>query len=276
MARLRIKLELNPGGDGIRLDKLANISTELEQFLRSLAKDCGVSSAPGDWVARNFYNSSVGAVLEHSRIVEPAAAVKFNTGIKKLTSFRADRDRLNGAFSEATVRNFVSIGSKLDTDEVVKIGVLNSDLEEVSEETEPEVWANVAKRKTIEIEDALLREIEYVGSVQGRLATWHRDADPPFVHLREGVTGNLVRCNYRTEAYDQIYRAYKDRKAIVHLTGRIKSDRLNGHPREVWIETIQVFERLDDKEFFSLSGSVPDFTGRQTAADYLDRMREDD
>ena len=274
MARLRIKLELNPGGDGIRLDKLANISSELEKFLRSLAKDCGVSAAPGDWVARNFYNSSVGAVLEHSGIVEPAAATKFNSGIKKFTGFRADRDRFNGDYSETTIRQFVEIGSKLDTDEVVRIGLLDADTEEVTAESAPSEWTLIAKRKTIEIEDAVLREIEYYGSLQGRLANWHRESE--FVHIRESVTGALIRCNYTADSYDAIYRAYKDRKAVVHITGRIRSDRLTGNPTQVWVQRVDVFDRLSDSEWQSLFGSSPEFTGKLTAAQYIDKMRDED
>lgn len=65
----------------------------------------------------------MGAIVEHIGAVEPVAAEKFNKGIKQFASFRRDRDKFNGDFSETTYRSFVAIGTRLDTDEVVKIGL---------------------------------------------------------------------------------------------------------------------------------------------------------
>src|SRR3546814_12392742 len=64
-------LELNPGGQGVRLDKLAKITGELERFARQLASDSGISVKPEEWIARDFYNSSVGATIEYIGESEP-------------------------------------------------------------------------------------------------------------------------------------------------------------------------------------------------------------
>lgn len=271
MTRLRIKLELNPGGDGIRLDKLANISGELEKFLRNLAVDCGVTSDPGEWVAREFYDGSMGAVVEHVRTVDPAAAVKFNAGVRKFANFQPERDVFNGEFSESTIRQFVEIGAKLDTDEIVKIGLYDDFSDsDISSEIE---WEQIAKRTTIDVEDATLKPIYYIGSIQGRLGTWFKESD--FIYLRDAVFGVLVRCNYRSEMYDTIYRCYKDKNAVIHVHGRIKSDRLSGNPKEINVEKIERFDRLSNDEFEGIFGSDPNFTKGISIDQFLNRMRSD-
>jgi len=275
MARLRIKLELNPGGDGIRLDKLASVSGEIEKFLRSLAEDCGAKVEPGEWVARRFYNSSVGAEVEHiGKSVEPIVMRRFNEGVRVFTKFRADRDHLNGQYRAETIKRFVEIGSKLDTDEVVRIGLFDdseSDTSEQSADRAP-VWELITKRAAVDVDEAT-RPIEYQGSVQGRLTNWHRDSE--FVQVRDGVTQALFRCNYASTLYDTIYKAYKDRKAIVHISGRIKCDRLTGHPMEMWASSIDIFPPLSDAEFRSLAGAAPDFIGSVSAVEFLNELRDD-
>lgn len=273
MARLRIKLELNPGGDGIRLDKLANISGELEKFLRSLGDDCGVSSAPGEWVARDFYDGSMGAVVEHIGSVEPAAVRKFNTSFKQLSSFRQDRAQLNGQFSEATYRAFVDIGTRLDTDEIVKIALFDEEATPDQGSDPTPIWEQISKRTTIEVQEAVLSPVYYIGSIQGRLGTWFKESD--FIYVRDSVFNILVRCNYKPEMYDMIYRYYKDKKAVVHVSGTVKSDRLSGMPKEISVEKIDKFDRLTDDEFSTFFGIAPDFIGDETASDFIDRMRDD-
>lgn len=268
MSRLRIKIELNPGGDGVRLDKLANISGELEKFLRSLAVDCGVTANLGEWVAREFYNGSMGAIVEHVGTVDPAATMKFNAGIKRFATFDADRDVFNGEYSETTIRQFVQIGERLDPDELVKIGLGN----DVADGGHVD-WYPIAKRKTMEVEEATLRPIFYFGSVQGKLGTWFKESD--FIYVRDAVYGVLVRCNYRSNMYGTIHKFYSDKNAVVHVSGRIKSDRLSGVPKEISVDSIEGFDRLSDSDFAGLFGGAPNFIGDESAAEYLDRIRND-
>lgn len=269
MSRLKVKLELNPGGDGVRLDKLANISGELEKFLRSLASDCGVNVQLGEWIARDFYNASVGALIEHVGTVDPAATLKFNAGIRRFTTFNRDSDDFDGEYSETTIRQFVEIGTKLDTDEVVKIGLPREE-DDGSSDFE---WNQIVRRKTIEVEEATLRPIYYIGSIQGRLGTWFKESD--YVNVRDSVFGVLVKCHYRPNMYDIIHRSYRDKSAVVHVTGRIKSDRLSGHPKEIHADQIESYDRLSDVEFAGLFGSAPLLSEEESAIDFLDRIRDD-
>lgn len=265
MPRLRIKLELNPGGEGVRLDKLSGIAGEVEKFLRSLANDCGALVNTGEWIAHGFYNSSVGAEIEHFGSVPQAVFEKFNEGVSFFANYKPNGDWSARQYSESTVQHFVDIGTKLDAGEVVKLGLFNGD-DDVDAQ-----WQQIAKRVTSDVEDAALRPVTFHGSVQGRLGTWFKESD--FIYIRDAVTETLVKCFYKADSYDMIYRYYRDKGAVVHVSGQIKAERLSGRPIEIHVENIESYERLSDAEFEAVFGSVPDLIGDEPVGKYLDRIR---
>ena len=64
MARIRVRFEINKGQIGAPLDKLGEIASEAEKFLRMLAQDLRLDVKKGDWTALNFENGSVGFDVE--------------------------------------------------------------------------------------------------------------------------------------------------------------------------------------------------------------------
>jgi hypothetical protein len=75
MSRLRVKLILNEGGEGVPLSQLTDIAEEAEKFLRYLAHDAGLTIQRGEWLARNFVNDSVRFDIEKESF-QPIEAVK--------------------------------------------------------------------------------------------------------------------------------------------------------------------------------------------------------
>lgn len=270
MARLRIKIELNPGGVGIRLDKLAKISEEVEKFIRSLANDCGTEVSPGQWLAKDFYDGSFGSVIEYVNNVEPPAARKFNTGIRFFSRFR--NGHLPPDYSADTIRQFIEIGDAIDTDEKIKLGVFEEvELEEV-EGRAPE-WEEVTKLVTRNVDAVFHEEYRYEGALQGKLGTWYKDSN--YFNLRDLSSGLLVKCYYKADLYDQIYALYSDKNAVVNLSGHIVAGRVSGQVTEMHITWARSYAPLSESEFNRLFGLDPDLTGELGTADYIDRLRSD-
>jgi hypothetical protein len=59
MAKLRVKVEVNKGGVGVRLFKLSDIAGESLRFFQMLCKDADIETKPEDWLARDFGNDCV-------------------------------------------------------------------------------------------------------------------------------------------------------------------------------------------------------------------------
>lgn len=263
MARLRIKIELNPGGVGVRLDKLAKITEEVEKFLRFLASDCGAPVAPGEWLATDFYDGSFGSNVEYVNTVEPPQAMKFNNGLRFFSRFKDGH--LPTDYAPATVRQFIEIGNVIDADEVVRIGLFDADA------SEDPAWEQISRLVTRNVDEVFHEEYRYEGALQGRLGSWFKDSN--FFYLREVVSSTLIKCFYPADLYEQIYGLYEDKDAVVNVSGRIVAERVSGNVREMRVMWAIAYPPLSDAEFEKLFGLAPDLTGEVSAADFIERRR---
>jgi hypothetical protein len=267
MARLRIKIELNPGGIGVRLDKLAKISDKVEKFLRSLDNDCGTSVSPGEWLAKDFYDGSFGSAVEYVKNVEAPAAVKFNAGIRFFSRFRDGH--LPSEYSPSTIHQFIEIGDAIETDEVVKVGIF----EDVEADSQEPTWEQITKLVTRNVDAVFNEECRYDGALQGKLGTWYKDSN--YFNLRDLVSGSLIKCFYPAEMYDVVHRLYDDKEAVVNVSGLIAAERVSGEAKEMRIAWAKSYVPLSKSEFNRLFGLAPDLTGGMGASDYIDKMRSD-
>ena len=64
MSRLRIRMELNRGGVGVPLHKLARVVDEAEKFFRMLGEDVHIDQHSGVWLGGNFDNKSLNFTAE--------------------------------------------------------------------------------------------------------------------------------------------------------------------------------------------------------------------
>ena len=269
MTRIRLKIELNPGGVGVRLDKLAKISNAVEKFIRLLAQDAGAEPHVGDFVAKEFYDGSFGSIIEYAGDVDPAAVAKFNGGLRFFADFKDPHRYINGDFNPSTVRQFIELGTVIDADEIVRFRIIDADAPASAAE-----WKSVTKLTTLNVDFAYNQEYRYEGALQGRLGTWYKDAG--YFNLRELTTESVVKCFYSGEMYDQVYRLYEDKNAIVNLSGRVVMDRATGSINEVRVHWVKTYAPLSNSEFEKFFGLAPDLTGDLSTAEYIDKMRDDD
>lgn len=265
MTRIRLKIELNPGGMGVRLDKLAKISEEVEKFLRALAKDVGAAPQIGDFLARDFRDGSFHSMIEYVHNVEPVAATKFNDGLLFFSDFK-ENQHIHGTFSPETIRQFIEIGDALDTDELVNLGVIAPDGTPENAE-----WKSISKITTLNVDNAFNQDYSYEGAIQGRLGTWYKESN--YFYLKDQSTRESVKCVYREGMYDQIYRLYEDKDAVVNVVGKFRAKRATGKIDEIRVNWVKSYARLSDAEFDKLFGLAPDITGEMSSSDYIDKMR---
>jgi hypothetical protein len=267
MARMRIKYELNPGGVGVRLDKLAKISEEFEKFLRSLAQDCGAPVSFGEWLARDFYNGSFGSLVEYVNNVELPTAVKFNAGIRFFSRFK--NGHLPPVYSPTTIKQFIDIGDAIDADEKIKVGVFD----DINATAREPVWEEITKIVIKNVDAVFHETYRYEGALQGRLGSWYKDSN--YFNLRDLASSLLVKCYYPVAMYDKIHGLYDDKDAVINVSGSIVADRGTGQVREMRVTWAKSYVPLSGHEFNKLFGLAPDLTGDMTASEYLDRIRSD-
>jgi len=268
MAQFKLRIELNKGREGAPLDKLGDITRQVERFLRSLADDLKLDAKKGEWIGLNFRNGSVSYDAAFQVDVPESKIRHFNQCVEFVADYDPDAEGINGLVSDATLLEFGKLGERIDPDETIGLGLYSPDRKRLK-------WRRVEYRKASKIRQAIEFPIRSYGSVQGVFHAWLKEAQHPFFQLRELSTENLVRCYYADEMYPQIVEGLKRRIAIVHVSGQMKLDRAKRSIEEMRVERLDKVETLSEDEFRSFFGVAPRLTGDLSTQQFIDSMRQD-
>ena len=149
MSRLRIRVELNRGGIGVPLHKLASVVKEAEKFFQLLAEDVHIERGRGEWLASEFDNGSLNFTAEYVGPVSPDQVRAFSAAFDGTTSLR-----------RATIAQFTRIADAIGEDELIGFGLYHSD-----QETQPGEWRCLSRRDALRIAE----EIQLLMGAAGEL-----------------------------------------------------------------------------------------------------------
>ena len=149
MARLRVRVELNRGGVGVPLHKLASVVHEAQRFFEMLAEDVHIAQDRGEWLGFDFDNESLNFTAEFVGPVSGEQAQAFYAAFDGVTSLR-----------RATIAQFTQITEAIGEDELIGFGLYQSD-----QEAEPGEWRCLSRRDALRIAD----EIQHLLGVAGEM-----------------------------------------------------------------------------------------------------------
>ncbi len=147
MARLRIRIELNRGGVGVPLHKLASVVEEAQKFFYLLAEDIHVDQTHGDWLGFDFGNESLNFTAEFVGPVTAQQVAAFHAAFDGTTSLR-----------RATIAQFARITESIEQDELIGFGLYMQD--DVNEPTE---WRCLSRRDALRITEEIQLLIQASG-----------------------------------------------------------------------------------------------------------------
>ena len=252
MAQLKVRLKLNEGRRGAPLSKLGKIAEQAEKFLRALAADCHVESRPNEWLAVEFDNGSVAYDAEFQGDVTPAVASIFARNLELLADFDPDSGGLNLAISPSTAIEYARIGSLIDPDESIGLGIYRADAKKPN-------WRQITYSHSASLRREVEAPLASYGSVQGILHAWFKEAREPHFQLRELSTDAFVRVLYAPSLYGDVARAVQERATVLVVSGDMLFDRATRSATELKAEKIERVGMLSPTEFESFFGSAPDF-----------------
>ena len=234
--------------------KLGKISEQAEKFLKSLAADCEIETHPGEWFAVNFGAVEYDAVFQGD--VNIGAAQIFTKNLEFLADFDPDSEGLNAAIRPQTALEYARIGSLIDPDEEIGLGIYAPEA--------PDAKPKKLRAITYRAAAALRREIETpvvsYGSVQGILHAWFKEVKEPNFQLRELSTDALVRVYYTSSLYHDVAKAVQERTTMLMVSGNMLFDRATRLATELRADRIELMKMLSTAEFEEFFGSAPEFT----------------
>ena len=261
---------MNKGRTGAPLEKLADVSRQLERFLRALSSDLNVEVKRGEWLAVNFEDGSVKYDAALQVDVRESDFNRFNESIEFVVDYDPDIEGSNGLVSNATLLEFGRIGTYIDPDEAVNFG-----LYETPTSRKPKKWRQISYRSAVKVKHAVERPIEAYGSIQGVMHSLVKEGDRPHFHVRELATDLLIKCLYRQELYGEIVNALRDRMAVVFVTGAMKYDRVKRQIDELRADRLDRYISLSAEELHGFFGSAPKLTGHMTTSEFIRTLRAD-
>jgi hypothetical protein len=149
MPRLRIRIELNRGGIGVPLHKLASVVDEARKFFYLLAEDIHVDQSQGDWLGFDFGNESLNFTAE---FIGPVTA-------EQVSAFHAAFDGTT-SLSRNTIAQFARITEAIEQDELIGFGLYMSD-----EGNEPSDWRCLSRRDALRITEEIQMLMEASGEM---------------------------------------------------------------------------------------------------------------
>jgi uncharacterized coiled-coil protein SlyX len=153
MPRLRIRMELNRGGIGVPLYKMASVIDEAQKFFRMLAEDVRIGKDSGEWLGFDFDNKSLNFTAEYVGPVKPEQIREFYAAFAGETLLR-----------QATIAQFARIAGAIDEDELIGFGLYQND-----RETEPSEWRSLSKRDALRIAEEIRVLLDRTGDGESRL-----------------------------------------------------------------------------------------------------------
>src|ERR1700730_5640535 len=242
MPRLRVRVELNRGGVGIPLHKLASVVQEAQRFFQMLALDVHIEKDRGEWLAFDLDNGSLNFTAEYVGPVSTEQVSAFYAAFDGVTSLR-----------RATIAQFTRIAEAIGEDELIGFGLYGSD-----QETEPTEWRCLSRRDALRISD----EIRILQGAAGELETeTHLHA---VIDSDRGARLFKERHNRSGAASDQSKWSSFVRAVESNLANRIS--RLEGEVENHsgMIRDLRQASAVTEESFRNLLSSVERFCGQAT------------
>src|SRR5690349_15570297 len=138
MPRLRVRIELNRGGVGVPLEKLASVVQQAQSFFRMLGEDVHIDQTQGEWLGFDFDHESLNFTAEFVGPVTQEQVSAFHSAFDGTTALR-----------RATTAQFARIADGIDEDEVIGFGLY------LNEGEDPAEWRCLSRRDALRISEEI-------------------------------------------------------------------------------------------------------------------------
>ncbi len=267
MAEVKFKVELNKGRHGIEFSKLAAISDAMRAFLEALTRDLSLPSAGPGWVADNFENNSVDFDCCYGAELDEKAAESARAALSMVFGNRAPASTQGLLITAETRGMFARIARPIAADEVIRFGLYHSG-------QMPSEWHELRRDRYVEMETITTGERRSFGEVQGIVHAFFKEAERPYLKIRELSTGQLVNCYFSPAMYHAAVEVLQDPQAVVLVEGWTRENRDTSFVEEVDATDFRAAPAFSADAIRAGFGSVPDYTGSQSTSEYIDEARE--
>lgn len=267
MKSVRIRVELNKGRVGMPLDKIAAIVRNTVDFLDALTRDLGLGGASHAWLAENFDNGSVDFDCRFGLSLEDDTGVRLCSALRMVLANDYSDAPTAMLIGGDTRRRYARIAGPLEPDEVARFGVYgNGTIDSVE-------WFDLSPGFAAEIEEPLAVTHRSYGEVQGIVHAFFKEADRPYLKIRELSTQHLVNCYFPKALYGNAVEVLADPDAVVFVEGWTTENGETGLVTEIEVVDFRLAPEFQESVYCAGLGNQPAFTGQMETTDYIREVR---
>tara|TARA_Y100001933_G_scaffold54717_1_gene54152 strand:+ start:3012 stop:3767 length:756 start_codon:yes stop_codon:yes gene_type:complete len=246
---------------------MAQASEEFYKFLGMVSEDLGLQA--GDWLARDFENSSLIYTAEHSGEFEESVPARFSGTLSSIFEVEPTELESIPGIRLGTLKQFAKIADPLDDDEQVGFFALENG-------AATEDFHFLEKARSKHIQAVLDDRREYFGSVMGEIHSLFLKSDPPHFRIRHLATGDLVSCYYRKQDYPVLHNVLDSPNVVLVVGGNVHVDMSSRKFERVEVTKIDVAPEYVDSDIDRLSGALPSITSGMNMQQFIDHLRDGD
>lgn len=268
MANFRIRVGINRGRGPVDYSDISSLTQEINQFLRLLGQDAGLSDDENRWTATHIKDGSFlstgipgnVSAQESSRMGMMADAILQGNSVEA-------RDL---GVREQTTLQFKKLAIKASKSVPIEFGLYKSSR------------ARIPKWRAISVEcaESLVANtqpfVDYEGAIQGVIHAWYKESSEPHFDLRERAKNALVRCYYTASLYEEILKSLVVPDAQIHVAGLLRANRIDRSIESIKVRRIKKPVAFSDSDFEQFFGSAPNLTGELDSASFVASVRGDD
>lgn len=261
----KIKIEMNKGKPGVKLQRLAEVAEETLKFLVGLSID--LQDPESEWIAENFQNGSLCFDLRRQRESHTDLEI-WNKALSAVMDNNFSDDEINVRIRPETRAQFFEIAKVLADDEVISFGVQkNGDEDEVE-------WHPLDREQAQKAEIFTGPKLRNHGEIQGIVHAFYKETKQPKLVIRELSTRKLIDCFFNETMYAHAVALLEDKSAVIFVEGEASED-VDGSVTDISVSDFTPAPSFDENTFENLIGAFPGaLTGNIDAQKALDNYRD--
>jgi len=263
--KIEIPITLFKGKDAFPLKTLGDVVKEFEKFLKMLGDDIEIEPDDGEWLFKDVKGGSLSGVAFKAGVQQPKAQ-SFIHSFEHIVRDPVG-EKSNGLIRNKTRRQFANIASNLNPGDAISFGLSRGNKKE---------WLPLSKEQSLEIIQAVEKQIEYNGTIQGRIHDLQIETTPYAFNIRELSSQKLIKCTFPESLYQKVWEALKKRKGIVYVSGLITAS-----VTDEKIENLKISKSEDimpapdyiEGDFDKFVGCCPEIIGGKSLQSWINGVR---
>jgi hypothetical protein len=249
------------------LEKLVAVAGATVRFLGLFSKDVGLGSVERQWLAERFENGSVDFDCCFAGELDEELATRGWRGLRAVLANDYSEADMAVLIRPATRRQYARIADPLDPDEMIRFGLYRNG------GIEPADWYELTRGLSVEIQEPWNVVPRSFGEVQGIIHAFFKEADRPYLKVRELSTQQLVICYFKPELYSAAVEILADQDAVVFVEGWTTESPDTGFVVEIEATDFRLAPAFSLEGFWSSLGTIPEYTGDRSTQQALDSLR---